>query len=126
MFLFLNTAEKDKTTVALLKIKDDGFIVFDKLSSKTKSDKSLELIDKILKKNNLKPQKLQGFFVVKGPGPFTAVRIAIALANTFAYALKIPVIGVLFEEGKATEEMINDSVKNIKQIKIGEIVKPLE
>ena len=87
--------------------------------------------------------------MVKGPGPFTAVRIAIALANTFSYALNIPVFGIKFEENKVNsvgregalghktiEELIKKEIsargrsafggKNIKNIKPGEIVKPIE
>ena len=77
--------------------------------------------------------------MVKGPGPFTAVRIAIAHANTFSYALDIPVFGVKYEEDKVNsegresalghkkiEDLIENEVKKIKYIKPGKIVKPTE
>jgi tRNA threonylcarbamoyl adenosine modification protein YeaZ len=127
MFLFINTAEDNKTEVALIKIeKNDKVKVIKRISSKTKSDKALILVDKLLKSNKVTPKKLKGVFVIKGPGPFTAVRIAIALANTFSYALNIPVFGVKFVKDEKIEELIKKEIKNIKNIKPGKIVKPIE
>ncbi len=127
MFLFINTAQDNKTQVALVNIKKgDEIEVVKKVSSKTKSDKALILINKLLVGEKVLPKKLRGIFVVKGPGPFTAVRIAVALANTFSYTLNIPVFAVKFEENKKIEELIKKEIKEIKNIKSGKIVKPVE
>lgn len=127
MFLFINTAEENKTQAVLFEIKNgDEIEILSKISSRAKSDKALILIDKILKKNKLTPRNLKGVFVIKGPGPFTAIRIAIALANTFSYALQIPVFGIKFEEHKTIEELIKNKIKRIKNISPNKIVKPIE
>lgn len=48
-------------------------------------------IDTILKRNNLTRKDLDGVAVGIGPGSYTGVRIAITIAKTIAYALKIKV-----------------------------------
>ena len=37
---------------------------------------------------------LSGIIVFRGPGSFTSLRIGITAANTLAYALKLPIVGV--------------------------------
>ncbi len=44
---------------------------------------------------------LQGVATLVGQGRFTATRVAVTVANTLAFALKIPVIAVLSTEGLA-------------------------
>lgn len=51
-------------------------------------------IDNILKRNNLTKEDLEGIVVGIGPGSYTGVRIAITIAKTIAYALKIRVYKV--------------------------------
>lgn len=40
-------------------------------------------------------QKLSGILVVRGPGPFTAIRAALVIANTLAWVKNIPVVGLV-------------------------------
>ena len=42
-----------------------------------------------------KGAKLSGIVVVRGPGPFTAIRAALVIANTIAWIKNIPVIGII-------------------------------
>jgi len=49
-------------------------------------------IRKILNKLSIKPDDLGGIVVFKGPGSFTGLRIGVAVANTMAYALNIPIV----------------------------------
>ncbi|MBI2074351.1 MAG: tRNA (adenosine(37)-N6)-threonylcarbamoyltransferase complex dimerization subunit type 1 TsaB [Candidatus Levybacteria bacterium] len=53
----------------------------------------LPLIDQLLKKHNLKLDDLEKIEVNAGPGSFTGLRVGIAIANAFSFALKIPVNG---------------------------------
>lgn len=53
----------------------------------------LSKIDELLHANNLQKTDLTGIVVFKGPGSFTGLRIGITVANTLAYALKIPISG---------------------------------
>ena len=59
----------------------------------------LLFLDKLLKKLKYKLSDIGGIAVVVGKGKFTATRIAVTMANTLAYALKIPVIGAVDESG---------------------------
>lgn len=55
------------------------------------SEVMVEEIDKLLKRNNLTRKDLDAVAVGIGPGSYTGVRIAITIAKTIGYALKIKV-----------------------------------
>jgi len=131
MFLFISTAEARKMFLALFDSR--GHILIRKnIQSKNKqSEKLLSGIDKILaleskRFGNMKNKcrligKIDGLAVVKGPGSFTALRIGIATANAIAFALGIPVVGILNGE---QEEMIQCAKKKVKKCKKGEYAIP--
>lgn len=50
-------------------------------------------INELLQNQGLSFNDIQGIVVYKGPGSFTGLRIGITVANTFAYALNIPIVG---------------------------------
>lgn len=126
MFLFINTAEQNKTEVALFNIVKNKIKILSKISSKNLSDKILVLIDKLLKKEKITPDKLKKIFVIKGLGPFTAIRIAIATANTLAYGLKIPIIGIEFKKDKNIQDLIMSVLNKNKNAKTKKYIKPTE
>ncbi|HVX58591.1 MAG TPA: tRNA (adenosine(37)-N6)-threonylcarbamoyltransferase complex dimerization subunit type 1 TsaB [Candidatus Saccharimonadales bacterium] len=49
-------------------------------------------IDDILAKSGKNLDDLQGIAVFEGPGSFTGLRIGMAVANTMAYGLDIPIV----------------------------------
>lgn len=51
----------------------------------------LPMIEKLLKKHRLKIQDLSSIEVNTGPGSFTGLRVGVSIANTLAFALRIPV-----------------------------------
>lgn len=51
-------------------------------------------IEMLLKKNSIGYQDLGGVVVYRGPGSFTSLRIGLTVANTIAFAQKIPIYGV--------------------------------
>jgi tRNA threonylcarbamoyladenosine biosynthesis protein TsaB len=53
-----------------------------------------EAIDSLLKKNNFSPANLNAVAVSIGPGSYTGLRVGLASAKGFCYALKIPLITV--------------------------------
>lgn len=63
------------------------------ISIRNQSKELLPNIDKLLKKNKIKPEQLKWVTVNLGPGSFTGLRVGISVANTFGYGLNIPVIG---------------------------------
>jgi tRNA threonylcarbamoyladenosine biosynthesis protein TsaB len=50
-------------------------------------------IDESLHQKEVSLKDLHKIVVYQGPGSFTGLRIGIAVANTLAYTLKIPIIG---------------------------------
>ena len=69
-------------------------------------------------------KNLQGIATIIGPGPFTALRIGVIIANTMAYILKIPAVGIKLDEFKNTKELIELSYKKLIKVKPNEILLP--
>ena len=91
--LFINTSKHNELDVFLLA----DHKIMDKLSlqgSFKVSENLLKLINKLLKRNKIELAQLKGIIIVSGPGPFTSLRIAAAVANTLAFALQIPIAGI--------------------------------
>ena len=127
MFLIINTAEKDKTTLVIFEVKNFLFFLISKYSFKRgyhQTEKLLPVIDKLFKKNKKSLNDLKGIAVITGPGPFTALRVGITIANAMAFALEIPIIGIKAEEFKNTKELIELSFNKFKKIKSKKIIVP--
>ena len=56
-----------------------------------KAQSTLPLIDKLLKKHELRAKDINHIEVNTGPGSFTGIRVGMAIANALSFALKIPV-----------------------------------
>lgn len=121
MILVINTTQPENTFIALAR---DGFIINKKeLKSKHhQSEKLLPEISKLIPTTKLK--NLKAIIVVTGPGAFTSIRIGITIANTLAYALKIPVIGVKATEFKNSEELIKIGETRLKSVRGVKPVQP--
>ncbi|MBU1446633.1 tRNA (adenosine(37)-N6)-threonylcarbamoyltransferase complex dimerization subunit type 1 TsaB [Patescibacteria group bacterium] len=61
-------------------------------SNNNESEFLLPSINQLMSDANSKFEDLDKVFVIQGPGPFTALRVSIAVANAIAYAEEIPVI----------------------------------
>ena len=78
----------------------------------------LEIINDFLKSAKVNLKQLQAITVVIGPGSFSSLRIGVVVANTLAWALKIPVFGLKAGELKNERELfkiINNKLKNIRK-----------
>ena len=93
MLLAINTAT-DTTEVVFL---EDGKVVSED-SWSAKSNES----DKLLPYLKGKLDGIDSLFVVRGPGPFTAVRVGVTVVNTLAFALKIPIYSIKTTELQGT------------------------
>jgi len=82
------------------------------------SEKLLSKIDKLLKENELSPQKLSAIAVFKGPGSFTGLRIGIATANALAFSLNIPIIEISEADLKSLPKKITKKFHSKKFTKI--------
>ena len=58
------------------------------------SDSLIAKIDKLFKKNRLKPKEVDCLAVGLGPGSFTGLRVGITVAKILAYALHKKIVGV--------------------------------
>jgi len=92
--LVLNTAVNHYIGTAIFKIQADELLLVKKSWRKVKykqSENLLLFLDKILVKAKIKADDLSAVLVVSGPGSFTAVRIGVAVANTWGLVQNIQV-----------------------------------
>lgn len=75
-----------------VRVKEDAWYAHRELS-----DTLLQRIEALLAECNIALGDLEGIVVYQGPGSFTGLRIGIAVANTLAYALAIPIVGAVGE-----------------------------
>ena len=106
MYLLINLSTKDNIHLALF---DQSTIVEKNYQGRNKE--LLSSIDSLLKKQKLSNQDIEGIMVVVGAGGFTSTRIAMVVANTFAYALKIPVLAIQENQIKKIQELIPELIK---------------
>lgn len=66
--------------------------------TKQKAEILLSLIDALLKKCHTNINEITEIKVNPGPGSFTGLRVGLAVANTLAYTIKIPVNHKKIEE----------------------------
>jgi len=63
-------------------------------SENNESEMLMPEIQKLFLEKGLKFEDVDKIVVITGPGPFTALRVSIALANALAYGLNKPIIGI--------------------------------
>jgi tRNA threonylcarbamoyladenosine biosynthesis protein TsaB len=72
---------------------DKQYFQIDSNPTPLKSQIILILIDKLLKQQKLDINQITNIEVYLGPGSFTGLRVGVSVANTFGFALKIPING---------------------------------
>ena len=116
MILYINTTGAEKVALALGKA---GKLIA-KREFKAKyqqSEKLLPAIDLLLQTAGVKLKDVKSIVVVTGPGPFTATRIGVTVANALAYALKMNIVGVKASEFGGWKELIKIGDEKLHQIK---------
>lgn len=78
----------------------------------------LKEIDSFLRAHKVIPSHLLGVVVYSGPGQFSFLRTSISIANTFGYALKIPVVGVEEKEYTKEKDFFSVGLEKIQKTKI--------
>ena len=91
IILLIDTTS-NKTIKVGLKRHGKEFMVEQELD-KQKAQIVLRLIDKLLRKHNLKLKDIEAIQINPGPGSFTGIRVGLTIANTLAFLLKIPLNG---------------------------------
>jgi len=83
----------------------------------------LALIDELLRSTKATSQDLSGIVVATGPGPFSALRSAVAVANALGYVWQIPAVGV---PGTRTMTQLHQrGSRKLRRAKIGQAVTPM-
>lgn len=109
MFLYLNTSSHQKIILAIFD-KTGKILNLKNINAEYKqSEKLLIEIDKIIP--DLK--KLKGILIIKGPGSFTALRIGLATANTLAWTLNIPILGIENKKDLDDKILIDKNYKKL-------------
>ncbi len=89
MLLYINTTDFDRVQFAL--IKKGVTKEFSKVLAFNENYKTLDLLEKFLNKQDLKPKQLSKIVVCSGPGSFTGIRVGVSMAMAMGFALNIPV-----------------------------------
>jgi tRNA threonylcarbamoyl adenosine modification protein YeaZ len=90
--LFINTTVMNEITVAI--VMDGGVECLKQPIELDQRDDLLKYINQLVKRSKTALDRLESITVVRGPGPFTAVRVGVAVANALGLALNIPVYGI--------------------------------
>lgn len=69
------------------------------------SEDVLGIVKKFLEAQSIALTSIGGIIVTLGPGPFTALRIGVVIANTLAWALHIPLFGYKVHEFKKIDDL---------------------
>lgn len=113
-FLLLDTSTKGKTLLALGK----GQRIVAKRVFRSRfhlTDTLLQRIDAFLKAQGVPQRELGGIIVVVGPGPFSALRGAVTIANSLAFALRIPAAGLQQDEFEDCEDLLLKGIARLAQ-----------
>jgi len=97
MKLFVDTSDRQKTIV---KVGDKKYVSFQENGA---SQELLKLIKKALSKNNIKVSDITEIEVGIGPGSFTGLRVGVAVCETLAWVLGVPVNGKNVAKGGGVE-----------------------
>ena len=89
--LYIDTSSNTHVRVGL--IIDGKEDLVEKKLDYHKAQIVLPLIEKLLKKQKITLQDIDGIKVNPGPGSFTGVRVGVSIANALGFALDIPVNG---------------------------------
>jgi len=100
MYLFINTADPQILFLVLLDRKGEILIKKEIKAKYQQSERLLSEIGKLVSEYPVSKYKsvkvLKGIIVVTGPGSFSGLRIGLATANSIAWALQIPIVGLRF------------------------------
>lgn len=112
MILIIKTIKRDKIELGLF---DKNLHLFE-FTTENQSDDILPAIKGILKKFKTSLKKIRAILVHKGPGSYTGVRVGMAVANTLAWSLDIPIFSYDDSNRKKILEKTLSTRKKFSQI----------
>ncbi len=89
IILFIDTSNNIEIKVGIIR-NEKKYIKRHKLN-KQKAQAVLLMIEKCLKDHKLTIKDITKININSGPGSFTGIRVGLAVANTLAFLLKIPI-----------------------------------
>lgn len=104
----------DKTTVALGN--PGNAVMQEEVISNRYSEKIIQLIDSLLRNQNIRLNEIEGFIAGTGPGSFTGTRAGISTIKALAQALRKPAIGVPSTKALAMSLVVEGQIKEDRKI----------
>lgn len=90
MYLFIDPSVYTEISITLLFPDREKRVVVTE-----KNRELLRVIATVLETEGMSPQDISGIVILVGEGSFSSTRIASVIGNACAYALHIPVVGIL-------------------------------
>ncbi len=118
MILIINTAPSDLIQIILAQ-SADKFKIYQLTGSGKESERLLAAIIKFINKEKISLKNIKGIGVVTGPGRFTSVRIGVVVANSLAYGLRVPVVGIKADDFNDDKELAAKIRSRLKKQKRG-------
>lgn len=91
MILVIQTNIPQQLDVWLLHADGSVFLHQHQMVNFHGSENVVRMVDQVISRAKKPPQRI---LIVRGPGPFTAVRTGLMVANTLAWILRIPILGI--------------------------------
>lgn len=111
MEFLIDTTEKGLLKLGL--ITDNQKVAKYQMKTEKQSEDIFQAIEYFLSENNMKLGEIELIWVNSGPGPFTATRTGVTVANALAFALGIDVAQYPGGQRKKMIEPIYDKEPNI-------------
>lgn len=92
MILKIDTKDAKKVKVQIEK--DGQVLVGSSVSSISRPESILNLVDRLCAKNKIELKQMSSIEVIKGPGSYTGLKVGIAVANALSFSLLLPVNGL--------------------------------
>ncbi|MBU0707093.1 alpha/beta fold hydrolase [Patescibacteria group bacterium] len=108
--LLIDTTEFN--TIKLYLKKGPKIHIYNKTITALKRDDLLKTIDHFITRYHIKVNELTHIAVVKGPGPFTSVRVGVTIANSLGLALGVNKYGLKKNDKFNPESIINKILTN--------------
>lgn len=104
MRLCLRSQDLHRFTVAI--VNNERLIAHESAHQDTRPEEFFRLLNADLQSWNVRWDELRSVAVVIGPGSYTSLRTLTTLANTLAFALRIPVVGMKAVENSQDSEVL--------------------
>ena len=115
--LFVDSSRKSLSVA--LALNDELLLVSNVDSYSKHSNYLMNEIKRILEKFNLKPNDIDNYVVLNGPGSFTGVRVGVTVCKTLAWTLSKKIYKLNnIKFNVTTEVKDNKEVYNLKKYKI--------